>query len=75
VSTIVTDRGGSERRWTSGRLGHQIDLRGSAGHLGDRTIKEPSLDAKTEHCRVELDSAFKVVHVNVDEKLHQSPHL
>lgn len=33
----------------------------------DRTIKEPSPEAKTERTPIELDSAFKVVHINVHQ--------
>lgn len=67
MSTVVANRAGSGRRWASSRLGHQVDLGRSTRHLGDRTIEEPSLDSKTERCRVELDSAFKVFHIDVDE--------
>ena len=69
MSTVVANRGGSKRRRTSGRLGHQVDPRGSPGHLGDRIVKQPSLNAKTERRCVEHNGAVEVVDVDVDEKL------
>ena len=72
MSMIVANRSRLTRRLASGRFFQEIDRRGTADHLSDRTTEEAPAEMKTECRAIKFDPVFDVVDIHVHEKLHRA---